>query len=78
MDLNTWIFTSCIGSGGSGPGKFQNPCGFAIDPNREGQLIVADTGNDRVQVMTAHGNYMRLIGGTIDKGTPEIYYFLTL
>ncbi len=31
-------------------------------------MVIADTGNDRVQVVTATGNFVRLIGGAMKKG----------
>ena len=38
-----------IGSKGSGAGQFKYPCGVAIDA--EGHIVVADSGNSRVQVL---------------------------
>jgi sugar lactone lactonase YvrE len=39
----------CIGRLGNGPGEFNNPTDFAF--NVHGQIIVADTGNNRVQIL---------------------------
>jgi predicted membrane-bound mannosyltransferase/sugar lactone lactonase YvrE len=49
----TW--TRDIGAGGSEPGQFQEPVGLGID--LDDNLIVADTWNRRVQVLSAEGEY---------------------
>ena len=42
-------------------------------------MIVADTGNNRVQVLTTGGMFLRLIGGHLDKGkNPKIFSFKRL
>ena len=46
-------FVREFGSAGSGVGEFNNPSGLAFDPD-SGSLYVADTGNHRVQVFSAH------------------------
>lgn len=43
-------YRSSIGGAGSEPGQFSDPRGIAIGPN--GELVVADTGNNRIQVFT--------------------------
>ncbi|NIN67866.1 MAG: PQQ-binding-like beta-propeller repeat protein [Anaerolineae bacterium] len=48
-----------IGRQGSGDGEFINPQGLALDG--EGNLYVADTGNSRVQVFDAEGNFFMTI-----------------
>lgn len=48
-----------IGRQGSGDGEFLNPQGLALDG--EGNLYVADTGNSRVQVFDADGNFLMTI-----------------
>ena len=55
-----WTVTR-IGSGGSGPGQFDSPGGVAAGPNRT--IWVADTGNNRVQVLDADGRHVRTIAG---------------
>ncbi len=42
-------FVSTFGSAGSAPGQFNQPTGIAIDG---GSILVADSGNDRVQFIT--------------------------
>lgn len=44
---------------GTGPGEFQGPTGIAIDPTTQNH-IVCDTGNDRVQVFTSQGDFIRM------------------
>jgi hypothetical protein len=44
---------SSYGSYGSGPGQFNDPQGLAVDPR--GRVIVADTKNDRLQVLHFDG-----------------------
>ena len=51
---------SYIGTGGTGPGEFVYPCALASDP--DGNLVVADFGNGRVQVLTAYGEFVRSFG----------------
>jgi DNA-binding beta-propeller fold protein YncE len=41
-------YFSQFGSGGSGKGQFNNPVGVAVDPSN-GDVYVADLGNDRVE-----------------------------
>ncbi len=45
-----------IGSPGSADGEFATPHGVALDP--QGNLYVADTGNDRVQVFDPEGLFL--------------------
>ena len=54
-------FLQSIGSPGSGPGQFLNPRGISVDP--DGNLYVADTGNDRIQKFNEDGYYVKEIGG---------------
>ena len=46
-DAGTCSATSAYGSVGSGAGQFSNPTAVAVDP-ATGDLLVADSGNDRV------------------------------
>jgi len=43
---------------GTGPGEFQGPTGIMVDPRNQNH-IVCDSGNDRVQIFDAQGNYIR-------------------
>jgi|GEM_PF-705350 len=52
---------STFGSEGSSEGQLTHPGGIAIDS--EGNLWVADTGNDRVEEFDAEGNYLSELGG---------------
>jgi len=45
------------GSQGSGAGQFLNPVGIAVGPN--GDVYVADAGNNRIQKFNANGTYLR-------------------
>lgn len=42
------------------PGEFSKPAGVAVDP--EGNLYVADTWNDRIQIFDADGNFISTFG----------------
>ncbi len=50
---------------GSGNREFKNPRGIAIRPGT-GELFVADTENNRVQVLNAAGGFVRAFGGAGD------------
>jgi hypothetical protein len=50
-------FLRRIGSFGQGPDDINHPSDFTID--RNGQLIVADTENNRIQILSAHGKSVR-------------------
>lgn len=47
--LSDGTLLKTIGSKGSEPGQFNEPEGIAID--KDGNIIVADAGNNRVQVI---------------------------
>lgn len=57
---NTVTHEQSIGTAGSGNGQFAKPRGVAIDIL--GRIIVADTGNNRVQVFNAAGDYQFQFG----------------
>ena len=57
-------YLATIGSAGSGNGQFSDPEGIAIDSN--GDIYVADSGNDRVEKFSKDGVYQSQFGS---KGT---------
>ncbi|KAI8478071.1 hypothetical protein Bbelb_441920, partial [Branchiostoma belcheri] len=48
-----------FGSPGSGAGNLYNPCGICVDSL--GRVIVADTGNSRVEMFTTEGDHIRTV-----------------
>ncbi|MBC7188435.1 MAG: NHL repeat-containing protein [Calditrichaeota bacterium] len=50
-----------FGSEGDQPGQFRNPMGIAVD--LEGNVYVADTGNNRIQKFDGNGRFLKQIGG---------------
>ena len=48
------------GGTSSNPAEFHTPTGLAVDGS--GQIFVADTGNNRIQVFNANGDYVMLFG----------------
>lgn len=55
------------GIAGSGDGQFDAPEGVAVDPIT-GNIYVADTGNDRIQVFNSTGTLIRMFGWGVDTG----------
>lgn len=51
-----------MGTRGSGERQFSNPMGLDIDPVRK-ELLIADTGNDRVVRLSADGRFIAQHGG---------------
>ncbi len=49
-----------FGSAGSGDGQLNLPLGIAVDS--KGDIYVADTGNNRIQVFSASGDYLSQFG----------------
>lgn len=41
--------------------RFKSPCGIALDP--EGNILVADTGNNRIRLITPQGEVKTIAGG---------------
>jgi DNA-binding beta-propeller fold protein YncE len=58
----TWSYSSKFGSLGSHPGQFNLPYNVAIDPVSH-NIVVADSGNNRLQMFTATGGYIGQFGG---------------
>ncbi len=59
-------FDSILGRSGTGPGEFHRPLALASTPT--GGLLVADTGNNRVQCLDGEGRFLWEAGGS---GTSE-------
>ena len=59
-----------FGSQGSGQGQFKNPCGVAVD--HEGNILVADYNNHRIQKFTANGQFLAAVGF---KGNGRLQFF---
>lgn len=61
------IFLYQFGSEGTAPGQFKHPRGVATDS--EGFILVADSGNSRVQVFRSDGVYVSQFGSPgVDSG----------
>jgi len=56
-----------IGTKGSGPGQFMNPHGLTVD-QRNGNIVVADSGNHRIQIFDEKGVFLNSFGS---QGTRE-------
>jgi len=54
-------FVSNFGSSGSSNGQFKEPTGIAVNPIN-GNLVVPDEGNNRVEVFSENGAYLRQFG----------------
>jgi hypothetical protein len=67
------LWTGCTGSlGGSvGAGNCQIPRGIAADPET-GRLYVADQANQRINELTAWGEFVRAWGWGVRDGSPEL------
>lgn len=55
---------SSFGELGGGPGQLDSPAQIALGP--DGDLYVADSGNDRISVFTGGGSFLRTITGEMD------------
>jgi hypothetical protein len=60
------VFNSQFGSRGGDPGQFRSPRGLTMITNGPyaGNIAVADTGNDRIQILTRTGIPLAVIGST--------------
>jgi DNA-binding beta-propeller fold protein YncE len=62
-DYQNYVPISTIGGPGSGNGQFKMPTFMALDPKTNNIIVVADTGNNRLQVIRlSDGAYMGTIG----------------
>ncbi len=50
-----------LGRPGQGPGEFNTPQAVSVDPN--GNIYIADTGNNRIQKLDRNGRVLATIGG---------------
>ena len=66
FDVSSGEITGSIGSNGTAPGQFQGPSGIATTP--EGNLVVTDQFNNRIQVIDQEGNALQTFG---KQGTGE-------
>ena len=57
-----------IGSKGTGQAQFNQPTQLQIDAT--GNLLIADSNNGRVQVLSSTGNYIKEVGKTENNGAP--------
>ncbi len=57
---NTPIYRSSFGATGSGPGQFSHPGGIALD--QEGNLLVADVTNNRIEKFNPKGEFLSAFG----------------
>jgi len=54
--ISGWVFEGKWGSYGTGDGQFDRPCGIDIATN--GNVYVAEYGNNRVQYFTSSGTFI--------------------
>ncbi len=57
---NKFQFEKDFGKSGSAPGQFLSPTD--LDINSKGNLVIADSGNTRVQVVTTDGAFVMAVG----------------
>ncbi|HEV7494480.1 NHL repeat-containing protein [Baekduia sp.] len=62
------VFSTSIGSFGSGAGQLSNPRNVAVDQST-GDLYVADTGNQRVVKFDSSGSFILAFGRGVDQTT---------
>lgn len=64
-----YVFLKAFGSKGKDDGQFSTPIGVAIAPS--GNIVVADTGNDRVQIFDASGKFLSTFGSRFAIGVDQ-------
>ena len=65
-----------FGIKGSGQGQFDRPCGVTVDG--EGNILVADTFNHRIQKFTAEGQFLTAVGPGLQFICPSDIAFNTI
>jgi len=63
-DMHKVLRPRVIGKLGSGPIEFHYPCGLSFDP--QGNLVVADQANHRIQVISHTGKHLRDVASHFD------------
>jgi tripartite motif-containing protein 2/3 len=63
VNRETFVYTAKFGGQGSEEGRFSEPSGVAVDG--EGDIVVADTNNNRVQVFNKQGCYKFKLEGLV-------------
>ena len=59
-----------FGKQGSGQGQFQHPRGVAVDG--EGNILVVDSANNRIQIFIAEGHFTKTVGSN---GSGPLQFF---
>jgi len=67
FNVQTGNFVKSFGKKGAGEGEFQNPGSVCVDD--EGRVVVADYGNNRIQVLTKDGKLVFKFG---DSGAEKL------
>ncbi|KAF4665641.1 hypothetical protein FOL47_004495, partial [Perkinsus chesapeaki] len=70
FDTNTLELQYTIGQRGDGEGEFCDPSGIGVDKN--GRIIVAEYGNDRIQIFDNEGKFLQCCG-SFGSGQGEFY-----
>ena len=60
FNVKTGNFIKSFGKEGRGAGEFNFPCGVCMDDS--GNIVVTDTGNSRIQVLTEDGEHLLTFG----------------
>ncbi|MCD6461293.1 MAG: DUF835 domain-containing protein, partial [Thermoplasmata archaeon] len=66
------VETLLSGVGGFDPDEVRWPCGFDL---RGGRMVIADTYNNRIQVLDDEGGYLFTIGSNGSTGSDEYHFF---
>src|SRR5438128_5050705 len=64
------VYGGTFGKGGSGAGEVNDPSGTAVD--YEGNIWVADTGNNRIDEFAAQGSFLKAFGWGVANGEARI------